>query len=111
MKNAAKKDKKKMELTKEALEEANKLFVTQEKIFTAPFNIILRDIVADVNKRHDIDEELIYNISSVINKQNIGNCIVALTYMLSLVASDDMFMKALNNAENNYQKETQTYIG
>jgi len=104
-----KKDKPKM--SKADIDEAVELMEVQSKIFTPTFNEILTDIVHDLNERDGVDEEFVKKISSLMHKRNIGECVIALTYLLSVVTSEKRFMRALRIVENERMEDTQNYIG
>ena len=98
-------------MSKKDIKEANELIRIQEKIFTPTFNELMTDIVHDLNERDAFNEELVKKMSAMLHKRSVGECVVALTYLLSLVASEKRFMKAIQTIENAQMRETQNYIG
>ena len=98
-------------MSKADIDEAVELMEVQSKIFIPTFNEILTDIVHDLNERDGVDEEFVKKISSLMHKRNIGECVIALTYLLSVVTSEKRFMRALQIVENERVENTQNYIG
>lgn len=107
--NAEKKDNK-SKLSEDDMQEAREIVEVQNKIFTQPFGVLLHDIISDLNET-DYDEELIHKLSNLINKRKIGDCVMALTYLLSIVVSEKNFMTALNAVESECNDKVQNYIG
>lgn len=106
MQNAEKPD----NITKKELEDARKVLSMQSKLFKPEFNNLLQGLIKDITDSNSFDNELMQKVASILDKQNVGQCILILTYLLAIVTATDRFEKDLDIVKNELERKTEIYI-